>query len=108
MPGWPRQAIALNLRMTDGDSVRAFNVTGVATAIETFNEITVIAPPGTGKTTTLLQVTDAILSEGSSVAAFVPLSEWSSRSDSLLQTVIRRRAFHDLREAHLMLLAHYG
>ena len=108
MPGWPRQAITLNLRMTDGDSVRAFNVSGLAAAVDTFNEITVIAPPGTGKTTTLLQVTDAILSEGNTIAAFIPLSEWSTRSESLLQTIVRRRAYRDVREPHLALLAHYG
>src|SRR5262249_25001687 len=54
--GWPRHAIALNLRMTTGASVRAFHASALADAIQTFNEIVVVAPPGTGKTTTLLQV----------------------------------------------------
>ena len=107
-PGWPRHAITLNLRMTTGDSVRAFHAAALADAIQTFNEIVVVAPPGTGKTTTLLQVAEAVLSKGNSVAAFVPLGEWSSQSDSLLQSVIRRHAFVGEREEHLKLLAHSG
>ena len=108
MPGWPRHAIALNLRMTDSNSVRAFNVSGLAAAIEAFNEIVVMAPPGTGKTTTLLQVAEAILSQGNAVATFVPLGEWSSQSDSFFQSVVRRHAFVGTREEHLKLLAHHG
>jgi len=107
-PGWPRHAIALNLRMVTGDSVRAFRASALADAIQTFNEIVVIAPPGTGKTTTLLQVAEAILSQGSAVAAFVALGEWSSQSDSLLQSVVRRHGFSGEREEHLKLLAHAG
>jgi hypothetical protein len=106
--GWPRHAIALNLRMTAGDNVRAFHAAGLADAIHTFNEIVVIAPPGTGKTTTLLQVVEAMLSQRNLVAAFVPLGEWSSQSDSLLQSVVRRRAFVGEREEHLKLLALSG
>jgi hypothetical protein len=107
-PGWPRHAIALSLRMIHGDSVQAFDASALSTAIETFNETSVIAPPGTGKTTTLLQVVEAILSRGDSVAAFVPLGEWSSQSDSLLQSVVQHQAFVGEGEARLKLLAHSG
>ena len=108
MPGWPPQAVALNLRITEQGSGRAFHVSGLAAAIETFSEITVIAPPGTGKTTTLLQVTEAVLSEAHSISIFVPLGEWSTQSESLLESIVRRAAYHRLREQHLMLLAHHG
>jgi hypothetical protein len=107
-PRWPRHAITLNLRMTTGDCVRAFHVSALADAIHTFNEIVVIAPPGTGKTTTLLQVVQAILSRGNAISVFVPLGEWSSQSDSLLQSVVRRHAFMGEREEHLKLLALSG
>ncbi len=108
MRGWPRHTIALNLRMADKDNVRVFNVSALAETIETFNEIVVIAPPGTGKTTTLLQLVEAILSRGTSVAAFIPLSEWSSQADSFLQSIVRRHAFVGACEEHLKLLAHRG
>jgi hypothetical protein len=108
MPGWPPHAVTLNLRITEQRGGRAFHVSGLAAAIETFNEITVIAPPGTGKTTTLLQVTEAVVSEAHSVSIFVPLGEWSTQLESLLQSIVRRAAYHGVREQHLMLLAHHG
>ena len=108
MASWPRHAVALNLRMSDGDNERAFHVSGLAAALDTFKEITVIAPPGTGKTTTLIQVADAIVQTGRSVPLFVPLGEWASQDGSLLQSVLQRAAFQGVREQHFMLLAHHG
>jgi hypothetical protein len=107
-PRWPHHAIALNLRMIHGESVQAFDALALSAAIETFIELSVIAPPGTGKTTTLLQVVEAILSRGNAVAAFVPLGEWSSETDSLLQSVAQRQAFVEEGEAGLKLLARSG
>ncbi len=108
MPGWPSHAIALALKMVDGESADVFTASGLASAIEVFDEIAVIAPPGTGKTTTLLQVTEAILNKASSVAAFVPLSEWSTRSDTFFQSLLQRASFRDARECQLDMLAKHG
>jgi hypothetical protein len=52
-----------------------------------------------------VQVADAIHSTGSSVAILIPLAEWSSRSDTILQSLIHRNAFQGFREQHFMLLA---
>ena len=106
--GWPAHAVALNLRMTDGGNERAFSVSGLAGALDAFNEIAVIAPPGTGKTTLLIQVSDAILEQGRSAALFVPLGEWASETEALLPSILRRQAFDGFQERHLMLLAHHG
>ena len=108
MPGWPSHAIALTLKIVDEKSSDAFTASGLASAIEVFGEIAVIAPPGTGKTTTLLQLTEAILDYASSVAVFVPLSEWSTRSDTFLQSLVRRAAFRDARKRQFELLAEHG
>ncbi|MDG6025714.1 MAG: hypothetical protein E3K40_03180 [Candidatus Brocadia sp.] len=108
MPGWPSHAIALNLKMVDEKSTEVFTASGLASAIEIFDEIAVIAPPGTGKTTTLLQLMEAILGYASSVAVFVPLSEWSTRSDTFFQSLVRRAAFRDARERQFGLLAEHG
>ncbi len=107
MPGWPSHAIALNLKMVDEKSTEVFTASGLTSAIEVFDEIAVIAPPGTGKTTTLLQLTEAILGYASSVAVFVPLSEWSTRSDTFFQSLLRRAAFRDARERQFGLLAEH-
>jgi hypothetical protein len=108
MQGWPLHPIALNLRISDVGYKQAFNISGLAAAIETFNEIVVIAPPGTGKTTTLLQLAEAILSQDKSVAVFIPLSEWSSQAGSFLESIVRRPAFAGVQEEHLVRLAHHG
>ncbi len=108
MPGWPSYPIALTLKMVDEKSTDVFTASGLASAIEVFDEIAVIAPPGTGKTTTLLQLMETILSKASSVAAFVPLSEWSTRSDTFFQSILRRASFRDARECQFELLAENG
>ncbi|HEX04717.1 MAG TPA: hypothetical protein ENH10_06105, partial [Bacteroidetes bacterium] len=108
MPGWPSHTIALNLKMVDEKITETFTASGLASAIEVFNEIAVIAPPGTGKTTTLLQLTEAILGNASSVAVFVPLSEWSTCPDIFFQSFVRRAAFRDARERQFELLAEHG
>jgi hypothetical protein len=105
---WPRHPISLNLRMNDGKVARAFDISAVAAANRTFNEIVVVAAPGTGKTTTLLQLAEAMLSHGEVVAAFVPLGEWSSQASSLLQSVTKRHSFANITEQNLNLLAQAG
>lgn len=107
-PGWPHHPILLNLRTIEEGSVRTFDASALATAIKTFNEILVIAPPGTGKTTTLLQVIEVMLSQGNVVAVFVPLGEWTSQANSFLESILRRHAFTGERQEHLKLLAHFG
>ena len=108
MTGWPSHAVALTLKLVDEKSSDIFTASGLASAIEVFGDIAVIAPPGTGKTTTLLQLTEAILDYASSVAVFVPLSEWSTRPDTLFQSLVRRAAFRDARERQFELLAEHG
>jgi hypothetical protein len=105
---WPRHAINLNLRMNDGKAARAFDISAVAAANRTFNEIVLVAAPGTGKTTTLLQLTEATLSHGDVVAVYVPLGEWSSQANSVLQSVSKRHPFASITEQNLRLLAHAG
>jgi len=99
--GWPQHPIELGLKMARGENSQAFHASALANAIVAFNEIVLIAAPGTGKTTTLLQVAEAILSRGNSIAVFIPLSEWSSQSDSLLASIARRHAFLGNGEDHL-------
>ena len=108
MPGWPSHAIPLNLKMVEEKTTQVFTASSLASAIDVFDEIAVIAPPGTGKTTTLLQLVEAILDNASSVAVFVPLSEWSTRSDTFFQSLIRRAAFRDAKERQFELLAEHG
>ena len=105
---WPQHVISLNLRMNDGKIAQAFDISAVAAASRTFNEIVFVAAPGTGKTTTLVQLTEAMLSLGGVVAVFVPLGEWSSQASSLLQSVTKRHSFGAVTIQDLNLLAQGG
>ncbi len=108
MPSWPHDPIDLDLKITGNQGSQRFDVHGLAAAIEIFNEISVTAAPGTGKTTTLLQLTEAILEENNCVAVFMPLSEWSTQSGSFLEYILKRKAFLGAALEQLMLLAHHG
>lgn len=104
----PINAVPLGLRLIESQDVISFEAAGLAAAVGTFNEITVVAPPGTGKTTTLLQVARHIAASERLVATFIPLSEWSAQAHTLLQSVVQRSSFAGEREEHLKLLADTG
>ena len=91
--------------MLDGESTRKCAVSGLASGIDLYDQVVVIAAPGTGKTTTLLQLAEATLAYAASVAVFIPLSEWATRSDSFFQSLLSRAAFHDASEHQFELLA---
>lgn len=107
-PGWPKHPIPLALRMTEGGNRRVFDANALAEAIKTFNEIVLVAPPGSGKTTTLIQIADAILYQGDEVAAFVPLSEWATESESFFKAIISRHTFSGTTESDLVQAAKQG
>ena len=104
----PINSISLGLRLIESERFTQFEAAGLAAAIGTFSEIVVVAPPGTGKTTTLLQVVRSIATNETLVAAFIPLSEWSAQGQTLLQSIVRRAAYAGEREEHLKLLASMG
>ena len=107
-PGWPAHPVTLNLRVLDGESTKIFAVSDLSSAIDLYDQVAVIAAPGTGKTTTLLQLTQAILANAASVAVFIPLSEWATGSDRLFQSLLKRAAFRDASEPQLEALARHG
>jgi len=105
---WPSHSIPLNLRTKDSSGIQAVTAVGVAAAFEVVSEISFVSGPGTGKTTTLVQVADSILSSDTVIAVFVPLAEWSSRNDSIFQSLTQRDAFQGFSEQHFKLTAFYG
>ena len=99
----------MSLRLPSGDTKRQFNAKTIGAAVFAFNELVIVAAPGTGKTTTLLQIDEAILTGGQSIAVFVPLGEWASQAGSLLESLVGRRAFESTTTAQdLKLLADSG
>jgi hypothetical protein len=93
MPGRASHPIDLTLRSRAGGTERQLTPPSVASAMSAFNELVIVAPPGTGKTTTLLQIANAIVAQGESIAVFVPSAEWRNQSGHLFDSIIQRRPF---------------
>jgi len=105
---WTEHAIELKLRLKGDADAESFSVQELAATTEAFNEIVILAPPGTGKTTTLLQLTGAIIDKRGAVASFIPLDDWSAQSRSLFESILERQAFRPYNQDYLRFLAHTG
>lgn len=89
--------------------VGSFGVNGLAAAIENFDEVALIAPPGTGKTTILVRLAEIFLHGQAIIPFVVPLSEWSSRGGGhFLSSLVGRRALREATLQQLELLAQHG
>jgi NACHT C-terminal Alpha/Beta 2 len=108
LSSWPKYNILLNLKIYDEKKSHFFDVHGLANATNLFNEISVISPPGMGKTTTLLQLAEIILEKEKSAAIFIPLNEWSINCECFFKSLKTRMAFQSVEEKHFMLLASCG
>jgi hypothetical protein len=107
LPSWPVHAVALNLRRS-GSGSPSFTIAACANAIDASGGMTVIAPPGTGKSTTCTQLVEAILDRNDVVAVLVPLAEWSAQLHGLLESLTHRAPYHGIREQDLQALAAHG
>lgn len=105
---WTEHAIELKLHLKGDTDTESFSVHELAVTTEAFNEIVILSPPGTGKTTTLLQLAEAIIDRRGAVASFIPLDDWSAQPRSLFESILERQAFRPYRQDHLRLLAHTG
>ena len=107
LPGWPVHAVALNLQTTGSDAP-AFDIATFASAMEASGEITVVAPPGTGKSTTLVQLVGTLLSRDYLAAVLIPLNEWSGQPQGLLEALTHRAPYHGIREQDFQAMAAHG
>jgi hypothetical protein len=106
---WPSHAVALNLTLRgSGGSGHAATIAGLANGVGIAEALNIVAPPGTGKTTTLVQLAETLVEAGEVVAGFVPLGEWSDRREDFFTFLTRRNAFGIFRAQHFMQLAYHG
>jgi NACHT C-terminal Alpha/Beta 2 len=106
---WPAHAIALSLSLRIADTQKlAVTLDGVAKAIGVGDGVSLVSSPGTGKSTTLVQLSERILAAGQFVPLLVPLGEWSDRNEIFFDFVNRRNAFGAFRRQHFMQLAYHG
>jgi len=103
---WPTHPVFLGLRLK-GDQHR-FDARQISAAAEAHRAIIVVASPGVGKTTTLLQMAQGIADCGNFVAAFIALPEWSSQQYGFFRSLRSRHSFFNVPEGELRLLAKFG
>ncbi|MFD0986146.1 NACHT domain-containing protein [Methyloligella solikamskensis] len=108
-PGWPAHPIPLTLRVKDTAGYRSTTLATLAAALTRWDELAIVASPGTGKTTSLIQLAAELLSpDSSTIPLIIPLSEWVLQPDRFLQSLSHRAAFRGFREEHFMFVAHHG
>jgi hypothetical protein len=105
---WPSHTIGLSLTLNDAHGSSAVSLPGIAAAIGVPDGLSIVSDPGTGKTTTLVQLADRILAAGSFVPVVVPLGEWSDREDDFFDFAKRRYAYRSFRREHFMQAAYHG
>ncbi len=105
---WPRHPIPLDLRLTLEDATHSLQPNGLAVFLEAVDDAALVASPGTGKTTTMLQIAAEITERRSSVATLILLAEWAVGGQTLLGYLVGQTGFRDLPQRHIELLAKSG
>lgn len=93
---WPRYAVQLGMSLSNqAGNGQEFTVDQLAGIVRLSREIKLVAPPGTGKTTTMVQLGDAIAA-GGAVPLLIPLPEWSGSPKDSLEWAADLQAFRAL------------
>lgn len=107
-PRWPVHPVSLTLRAVSPGAVVRFTAETLAVAASVHDRLVLIAPPGTGKSTTLIQLSAAINAAGAQAAVYVPLGEWSIARSAFLDVALARDAYRDLTHDDARSLARAG
>ena len=107
-PRWPSYPVKLNLRLVRDNHHESFDADTLAEATASFNRLVIVAPPGTGKSTSLLQTVLAICERRRVPAIFVPLGEWSASGNSLIEFALAAPSFATCKRDDLDALALEG
>jgi hypothetical protein len=107
-PIWSGETVELTLRLHGDEDTPPFSIRKMPLAVEVAPEVTIVAPPGTGKTTTLLQLAGHVLSSKSIVPLYFRLGNLSAGSSGLLAGLHQRSAFRTICPEELRGLAERG
>jgi hypothetical protein len=106
---WPVHAVVPRIRLHAGKQHTRLDLDLLAQRIVSFNEFVLVAPPGMGKSTAMVQLANAVAAQRAAVPCLLPLPEWAIQTGvSLLGAVLRHAAFSQAREEELRLLASEG
>ena len=93
---WPSTPVPLRLEV-DGLGEPA-TTNAIARAVVSLDDLILVAPPGMGKTTTLFQIAEAMLADGSGTPFIVPLGDWATEVATVLGSILKRPALRDISE----------
>lgn len=96
---WPATTLPLPLQLQGFDD--QLTTEALAKSGAALQDMILVAPPGMGKTTTLLQIAEGQLVNATGTPLFVALGEWAAQAEGLLQSILRRGAFAGLSEQEL-------
>lgn len=96
---WPTTSVPLALKVDGFDGPVTAEV--LARASVALDDLILVAAPGMGKTTTLFQVADGLLQSGVGIPLVVLLGDWATDEATILDSILRRPAFRDLKEDDL-------
>jgi hypothetical protein len=92
-PIWSDNPVELTLGLVDDTSAPSFSISELPLAVEVAPEVVIVAPPGTGKTTTLLQLAAHVIAANSIVPLYFRLGDWAAGPSGLLASLHQRSAF---------------
>jgi hypothetical protein len=105
---WASPPVELTLRLADKPDLPPFKINNLPPALEIAPEATIVAPPGTGKTTTVLQLAGEVIEAGHSIPLYFRLGDWSAGSSTLIASLQSRAAFRDVATDDILKLAERG
>ncbi len=107
-PLWQRTQVELTLKMLDEADAPPLSIGKLPPALEVAPDITLVAPPGTGKTTTVLQLAQHVLAGNSIVPLYLRLGDVPDERGGLLATLSLRAGFKNVGHDDLVALAERG
>ena len=93
---WPATSVALTLEVDGFDA--PITTRALAEAVASLDDLILVASPGMGKTTTLFQIAEGVLTKGIGTPLVVPLGDWATEGATILASILARPAFRGISE----------
>lgn len=94
LDAWPKHPVILGLKAAD--TTGEFHITDLGATIRALGRIAIVSAPGTGKSTTLIQAAESILSDPQEAVAFIRLGNWAKRGHGLIEAVASNPSFYGI------------
>jgi hypothetical protein len=108
-PSYPSHPINLSLSIKGKERSELVSAAGLAAALTIQPEMSIASEPGTGKSTTLVQIANVLVASRACVPLLIPLKDWAvDRSKDFLSVVAARDSFRSVTVERLKELASKG